>query len=88
MRFFSDDRLLRRATGLVILFGLAGLGARHWRDDMIRDGNYSTGNYNLANNLLTVTWWIAIVALLYIATCLIVSPSHRNAVEDRVDWYE
>jgi len=86
MRFFRDDALLRRAIGLSLVFGLLGLWARHWREDITSQGTYATSTYNSANNLMHTFWFLAIVFMIYAAANLILTPragaSEANKVQE------
>lgn len=73
MRFFRDDALLRRAVGASIVFGLLGLWARHWREDITSRGTYVTSTYNAADNLMHSFWALAIVFAIYVAACLLLT---------------
>lgn len=74
MRFFRDQVLLRRALGASVAFGLLGLWARHWRETIVSQGTYDTRTYNAANSLMHVCWALALVAVIYVAVCLILTP--------------
>ena len=78
MRFFRDHALLRRAIGAALVLGLLGLWARHWREDIISQGTYVTDTYNAANNLLHTFWTLAVVALIYVAVSLLLTPRSKN----------
>jgi len=79
MRYFRDAAYLRRAIGAAILFWLLGLWARGWRDDITSHGSYVTSTYDAANNLMHTLWAFAIVALVYVAACLLLTPRTRVA---------
>jgi hypothetical protein len=81
MRFFRDEALLRRAIGASLVFGLLGLWARHWREDITSRGTYVTTTYNAANNLMHTFWALAIVSAIYVAACLLLTP--RNPTQQR-----
>ena len=74
MRFFRDAALLRRALGAAIVFALAGLWAKDWRDDITSVGSYATDTLNAASNLMTTFLALAIVAMIYVAMCLMLTP--------------
>jgi hypothetical protein len=78
MHIFRDDALLRRAIGASLVFGLLGLWARHWREDITSHGSYLTDTYDSANNLTHTSWALAIVALIYVAACLLLTPRTRT----------
>lgn len=44
------------------------------REDISARGIYSTDTYDAANNLVHVLWALAIVALVYVAACLLLTP--------------
>lgn len=73
MHLFRDDALLRRAIGASLVFGLLGLWARHWRED-----SYPADHYDQANNLMHTFWALAIVAVIYVAVCLLLTPRTRT----------
>ena len=74
MRFFRDAALLRRALGAAIVFALAGLWARDWREDMTSRGTYATDTLNAASKLMYTFLALAIVAMIYVALCLMLTP--------------
>lgn len=78
MRFFRDDALLRRATGAALVLGLLGMWARHWREDIVSRGTYATDTYDAANDLVHTFWALAIVAVIYVAACLLLTPRTRT----------
>ena len=78
MRFFRDAALLRRALGAAIVFGLAGLWARDWREDLTSSGSYATDTLNAASNLMYTFLGLAIVAMIYVAMCLMLTPRTRT----------
>lgn len=74
MRFFRDAALLRRALGAAIVFALAGLWAKDWREDIASGGSYATDTLNAASNLMYTFLALAIVAMIYVAVCLMLTP--------------
>ncbi|GAB3778143.1 hypothetical protein [Nocardioides ungokensis] len=83
MRFFRDDALLRRAIGAAVALGLFGLWAGHWREDITAQGTYATDTYNAANHLMHTLWALAIVAVVYVAVSLLLTPRATTARDDR-----
>lgn len=78
MRYFRDDALLRRAIGAALVLGLLGLWARHWRENAS-----AYDSYDAANNLFHTFWFLAVVALIYVATSLLLTP--RNATAEAAE---
>ena len=74
MRFFRDQALLKRAGGLAIILGILGWGARAWRDGMVASRGYDSDAHAAADLLVHTLWGLAIVCLLYIGTCLLLTP--------------
>ncbi len=69
MHLFRDDALLRRAIGAALVFGLLGRWAQYWRED-----SYPGDHYAQANNLVHTFGTLAIVAVIYVAVCLLLTP--------------
>ena len=82
MHLFRDDALLRRAVGASLVFGLLGLWAWHWREDIASRGTYPTGTYDAANSSMHTFWTLAIVAVIYVAACLLLTPRTRTTAEE------
>lgn len=78
MHLFRDDALLRRAIGASLVLCLLGLWARQWREDITSGGMYATGTYDAANNWMHTFWALAIVTVVYVAACLLLSPRSRT----------
>ena len=74
MGFFRDVALLKRAMGAVIVLALGGLWAWKWREDLMSDGLYNTDTYLWANDLVRISLGLAIVATIYVAVCLLLTP--------------
>lgn len=81
MRLFRDDALLRRAVGASLVLGLLGWWARQWREDLTSGGSYASDTYDSANNLMHTCWALALVAVVYVAACLLLTP--RTGTGDR-----
>ena len=77
MHLFRDDALLRRAVGAALVFGLLGLWARH-----VRTGADATDAYDVANNWMHTFWTLAIVAVIYVAACLLLTPRTRTTAAE------
>lgn len=60
--------------GAAIALALSSVWARSWREDITSDGIYETDTYNAANNLMLLSWGLAIVAIIYVAICLLLTP--------------
>jgi hypothetical protein len=82
MRYFRDEALLRRALGAALLLALLGMWARQWREDATSQGTYVTGSYNAANDLMYAFWTLAVVAALYVAACLLLTPRNGGGESD------
>jgi hypothetical protein len=84
MRIFRDEAWFKRAVGIAVIAGLLAAWARHWRDDISSRGTYTTSTYDVANNWMDALAGVAIVAVVYVALCLLLTPRARNGtVESR-----
>ncbi|MBB6626132.1 hypothetical protein H5V45_02250 [Nocardioides sp. KIGAM211] len=57
-----------------MIFGLLGLWTRSWREDLTSSGTYSDDSFHTANDLTHNFWAFAVIALLYVAISLLVTP--------------
>jgi hypothetical protein len=65
--------------GASLLFGLMGLGARQWREHVGSRGTYASDTYDVANNLMHTSWALAVVAAIYVAVSLLLTPRTPSA---------
>ncbi|CAN5381573.1 hypothetical protein BH09ACT12_BH09ACT12_32980 [soil metagenome] len=92
MDFFRDEVWLRRATGTAILFGLAAAGSWRWRESITSGGSYDSGTADFADLLFHASLVVAVVAALYVAINLLLTPSPERelpraaAGPSRSDW--
>lgn len=82
MRIFRDEAWFKRVIGIAMITGLLAAWARNWRDDISAQGTYATSTYDAANNWMHTFALVAILAIVYLAVCLLLTPRDRNATPE------